>query len=193
MKHGPRPGGRFLGVLAAPLVLAGVLAPAGPAAASASGCQTWASTQPPGPGTSNNEFLGAAVLSSCDAWAVGFDLSAGLDQALVEHWNGSSWTVVPSPSPGSSASLTSVRALSANDIWAAGSFSESAAEHTLIEHWNGSSWSVVPSPSPGSAANELNAVRGVSASDVWAVGDTSDGTGNRPLILHWNGRCGSRQ
>ena len=106
--------------LAAPLLLAGGLTAAGPAASAAS-CQNWTGVPPPSPGTAGNVLDGVAMVSACDAWAVGF--SDGAAQTLAEHWNGSSWAVVPSPNPGSTFNtLTSVRAVSATDIWAVGSF-----------------------------------------------------------------------
>src|SRR5262249_53922814 len=35
-----------------------------------------------------------------DIWAVGFTATSNfVDQTLIEQWNGSNWSVVPSPSP----------------------------------------------------------------------------------------------
>jgi hypothetical protein len=104
-------------------------------------------------------------------------------QTLVEHWNGSSWKVVPSPNPGSASNiLTGIEANSASDIWAVGGFSNTTPPpfqevQTLVEHWNGSSWKVVPSPNPGSSVNQLGAIEAVSAGTLWAVGGFSNTTG----------------
>jgi hypothetical protein len=182
---------RLLGrTLAAPLMLAGALCGAWQATAHAADCQSWTFGQPPSPGTQDNELNGVAVLSACDAWAAGTTRnSGGTTQTLIEHWDGSSWTVVPSPSPGTTGNgLASVRALSPTDIWAVGVFSTSSVDKTLILHWNGTTWQQVPSPSPGAAFSELSAVTAVSASDAWAAGDYSNGPGtSQTLILHWNG------
>ena len=44
-----------------------------------------------------------AVVSSTDVWAVGFDPLPGgaafVKQTLIEHWNGTKWSIVPSPNP----------------------------------------------------------------------------------------------
>jgi hypothetical protein len=57
---------------------------------------------------------------------------------LVEHWDGTSWSVVSSPAPhGNNRKLLAIAAISASDIWAAGSAG--------IENWNGTSWSLVSS------------------------------------------------
>jgi hypothetical protein len=102
-------------------------------------------------------------LSACDAWAVGSDASGGVRQTLTEHWDGSAWSVVSSPDPGSpDNSLSSVRAVSARDIWAVGYYTTSsgAGSNTLILHGDGRHWTQVPSPSPGTFSR-LYGVRAV--------------------------------
>jgi hypothetical protein len=157
------------------------------AGASSTGCQSWVTEQPPSPGSRDSRLRGVAVLSSCDAWAVGSQIGSGASRTLIEHWDGAAWSVVASPNPGVGLNLLNgVRASSPASVWAVGRFGDSAGtDHALIEHWDGTTWSVVPSPSP--AGSELTAVRVVSARDVWAVGDTFNGTSSRTLILHWNG------
>ena len=44
-------------------------------------------------------IFGISADATNDAWAVG---SVGLLTTFVEHWDGQTWTVVPSPSPGAS-------------------------------------------------------------------------------------------
>src|SRR5262249_1573819 len=105
-------------------------------------------------------------------------------------WDGTSWTVVPTPDVGSNSSLLSVAATSASSAWAVGRAPSAAGRGiTLIEHWDGTSWSVVPSPSPGTGdADPLASVAATSASNAWAVGSTRDASGaTRPLIERWDG------
>ena len=103
-----------------------------------------------------------------DVWAVGsfINSSTNLLTLLAEHFNGTSWSVVPTPSlpSGTAGQLKSVVAVSSNNVWAVG-------DNTgpLIEHWNGTSWSIVSTPSVGEAGT-LNAVTATTDSDVWAVG-----------------------
>jgi hypothetical protein len=181
--------GRTFTAVGGLLVMAGVFPGTGPSVASAASCQAWTGAQPPSPGTLENALSSVAVLSPCDVWAVGLDLSGGAYQTLIEHWNGSSWAQVDSPDPGSGNNfLTSVRAVSASSIWAVGSASDGTSSKTLIEHWNGTAWIMVPSPSPGNSFNKLNGVRVVSANDAWAVGVYADGgTSRKTMVLHWNG------
>jgi hypothetical protein len=121
-----------------------------------------------------------------DVWAVG---STGT-RTLIEHWDGVSWKVVPSPSVGSGTnSLTAVHAINSNDIWAVGAYAGSNDYQTLTLHWNGTQWSVVPSPNINAEQNDLRGVSGVSSNDVWAVGLYRDAITDlyEPLALHWNG------
>ena len=90
---------------------------------------------------------------------------------LTEHWNGTAWSVVPSPNISSgNNNLFGVAAVSTTDVWAVGEFvAPSGVEQALIEQWNGTSWSVVSSPSAG-GSNVLSGVAIISANDIWAVG-----------------------
>src|SRR5207302_1833156 len=138
---------------------------------------------------SNAYLYAAGVVAPNDIWAVGeyFPVApSSWAHTLVEHWDGTSWTQVPSPSP-NIAWLYGIAAISANDIWAVGQL----VSQTLTQHWDGSSWSVVPSPNPGSTQNALKGVAVVSANDVWAVGEYSSAPccmgPNQTLVEHWDG------
>jgi hypothetical protein len=137
-----------------------------------------------------NRLQGVATVAANDAWAVGH--TCYTTKTLAEHWNGSSWSIVATPSFSTGAdgvqnSLDAVAAVSAGNVWAVGFHTASnGAFVTLVEHWNGTSWSVVSSPSPSTTANVLNAVSSTGAADVWAVGSQNAG-GTKPLIEHWNG------
>ncbi len=140
-------------------------------------------------GTNNNDLRGVATLSSTNVWAVGSVITGTppntVRDTLIEHWTGSAWTVVASPSPGSSANnLYAVSAVSTNDIWAVGNSDDGFNRPTLILHWDGTAWTQVPSPNV-STDNILYGVAAVAANDVWAVGYSSSPF--QTLILHWNG------
>jgi hypothetical protein len=125
---------------------------------------------------------GVAAISTSDIWAVGHsgDPSSIPLQTLTEHWDGTSWSIIPSPSPGTYNGnvLNAVSALSANDVWAVGWYQSGQTGQeggALTMHWDGTSWTVVPNPSRWT----LHGVTAISSNDVWAVGEQS--------ILHWNG------
>src|SRR6266480_2021658 len=136
-------------------------------------------------------FNGVAVVSSNDAWAVGTsrNQSGFSSHTLTEHWNGSQWSIIASPNPGSPFNnLRSVTAVSATNVWAVGQYDTSSGFHTLVEHWNGSQWKVVASPNPPSREGTLNGVDALTANNIWAVGFTTDMNGfSQTLAEHWNG------
>ena len=84
-----------------------------------------------------------------DIWAVGGgsdgDYSA---TGYILHWDGSSWTRVLGPAPGTYQRLWDVVAIASDDVWAVGDYFDAAAQgyFPLFLHWNGSSWTQVESP-----------------------------------------------
>jgi hypothetical protein len=163
---------------------------------------TWKIASSPniGTGTYGNQLDAVAVVSASDVWAVGFSPHPSgtplyIRRTLVEHWDGKTWSVIPSPNPAGATYvvLNGVAAISANDIWAVGHSGDpsSIPHQTLTEHWDGTGWSIIPSPSPGTYnGNVLYAVAAVSTNDVWAVGWAESGpTGQEggALTMHWDG------
>jgi hypothetical protein len=172
-------------------VLAAIFLSTGVAEAAALNCGAWSIVASPSPSSLNNFLAGVAVLSAGNVWAVGTEYnSSNVAQTLVEHWNGSRWSIVKSPSPDPNNNfLNGVAALSSNNLWAVGNDGGNGGKVlTLIEHWNGSKWSIVKSPNPSATESVLKSVAAVSASNVWAVGSTSNSSGiGQTLIEHWNG------
>ena len=108
-------------------------------------------------------------------------------KTFVEHWNGSSWSIVASPSPKDGGAFSAVTAFAPNDIWAVGTqFSQFNFGPSLIEHWNGQKWSIIPSPTAG-FASEFRSVSGSSPNSIWAVGDYIANGGYYDLAEYWNG------
>jgi hypothetical protein len=139
-----------------------------------------------------NHLYGVAAVATNDIWAVGGYGAASGDQTLVEHWDGNTWSVVPSPN-GSilTNELFSVAAASSGDVWAVGFFNVASGNgsQTLIEHWNGTSWNSVPSANCGTY-NSLSAVAVVGLNNVWAVGGCSGANGQtlgQAMAERWNG------
>ena len=117
---------------------------------------------------------------------LGGRVAGGSSNALVEHWDGTSWSIVSSPAFTSvSISNGAISAVSATDVWAIGFLATSSTTSENVSlHWNGTSWTVVPSPNPNPQGNNgLGAVAAVSSADVWAVGEQLQG----PFTEHWDG------
>ena len=109
----------------------------------------------------------------------------GDERTLIEHWDGSAWSLFPSPNPetapGDFDELVGVAGTDPDDLWAIGTVSNGPQSAFLLIHWNGTTWSVSRPPAIGIFIGE--AITVVSADDVWAVGDTADGT----ISAHFDG------
>ena len=93
----------------------------------------------------NSSLAGAAVIAPGDMWAAdSIGTGTGPSQTLAEHFDGASWTVVPTPPL--NASLAGAAGAAGNDVWAVGEQAQGSSVNTLIEHWDGTSWSVAPAP-----------------------------------------------
>jgi hypothetical protein len=76
------------------------------------------------PGTTGqylDQFLGIAAVSASDVWVVGEDEPSNTPQTLIQHWDGASWSLVPSPNSATGGYLAAVAALSSTNVWAVGS------------------------------------------------------------------------
>ena len=117
------------------------------------------------------------AISPSDVWAAGYTNDAGSTSSLgtlIEHWDGTSWSIVPAPSPGTAPRLTGVSGTSPASIWAVGYDTPAGGSgpQTLTLHWDGTSWTTVASPNPD-GPSQLEAVSSIpGSSTVWAAGLT---------------------
>jgi Bacterial Ig domain len=152
----------------------------------------------PSPNTSptqNNALTGVSCNLPAACVAVGaYYLSGDFSQTLIESWNGSAWSIVPSPntSPTQINLLRGVSCSSPSACTAFGFYEPSNnSDQTLIESWNGSAWSIVPSPNTSPTQNnELSGVSCSSPSFCTAVGYSDSGS-FQTLIESWNGSAWS--
>jgi hypothetical protein len=130
------------------------------------------------------------ALAQNNVWAVGLSTPVATQQSatqtLIEHFDGTSWSVVPSPNVGSgefqSNQLLGLTANSSDDIWAFGSFlsTDGLQTLTLVLHWDGTSWTIVSSPDPtkGKSLDDLLFAGVVpSPGNVWIFGAELEGSG----------------
>ena len=102
-----------------------------------------------------------------DAWAVG-DAPASPPvylQPLAMHWNGSSWSFVPTPALQQSAELRGVAAISSDRAWAVGTL---AFTHPLMLRWDGKAWHLATPPTGNGYLQAVTRVPGTE--ELWAVG-----------------------
>ncbi len=142
------------------------------------------------PGSQRDMLFGASASSSSDVWAVGTQQNSnGGFESLAYHWNGSSWSVMPTADPGTNDNLLyGVVAVSPDDAWAVGQqLNNAGPDQALVEHWDGQSWSAVTTPVEHAGTTMLNAVA-AEGQNVYAVGQVdSPAGGGRPLVEVYDG------
>jgi hypothetical protein len=105
---------------------------------------------------SDNQFNGVSCTAATFCEAVGSGPVNGTGQALIEQWNGSSWsnTSPTAPAGWSGSGLNGVSCPTSTFCQAVGTFNTGTSPNqttgSLIEGWSGSSWT--PESSPGSGA-----------------------------------------
>jgi len=166
---------------------------------------------PPVPGGYGGGFFDISCVSGTDCWAVGTALTGngggGPHGTLIENWNGTSWSIVPSPDPTGpgvvGAILQSVSCTSASNCFAVGYSTDDNGENLndVILQWNGTAWSIVPGAATGQTYDQLSTVTCLAADDCWAVGNAGPeqqnpnflpiypggAIGDQGLIEHWDG------
>ena len=154
-----------------------------------------------------NAYTGALYGVSCPAatacMAVGwyYVASGGALTAfsLAESWNGTSWSIRPTPNPQGSTHtvLRAVSCTSATACTAVGWYEKGGSGNNLplAESWNGTTWSLRSAPAPaGTTSSALDSVSCTSATACTAVGGGNvTSTSIQPLAEVWNGTAWSIQ
>jgi hypothetical protein len=144
-------------------------------------------------GADLSELIGVSCVAPSDCTAVGgaatFTATDVTSTALVEHWNGLSWTAVPNSAPGDEAELAAVSCVATDDCNAIGAVQSTLfTTRPMAEHWNGVEWTVAAVPEPPHAQQStLESLACHSEISCYAVGGYSTATAGRTLVDHWNG------
>lgn len=167
--------------------------------------KSWAIVKSANKASWPSRLTNIACVSARDCWAVG-RYDGNLLGTLVEHWNGTAWTIVPSPSrkpspqfstPGIN-DLQGISCVTTRFCIAVGSDSGYLynSQETLVEQWNGSEWALVKSVNANTGKySNLASVSCTSTKSCWAVGNWFAKIGSvtqHPFIEHWNGSAWSR-
>ena len=176
----------------------------------------WTSMTTPNVGTGSNQLFGIVALADNNVWAVGDSVApdTGIEypnRTLIEHWDGTSWTVVPSPNfdygdvPRDNV-LQGIVAVAANNLWAFGYIEANPSagswnELSLVQHWDGTSWSHVSSPNPNpsgdpSLLNDPLYAGFFTSGSLWLVGSEATNLADLPygpadgtlVLLHTTGQ-----
>ena len=139
------------------------------------------------------ESVSCPTTAFCMAVGNGFNGPSGDDTTFAEQWNGTFWSVVPTPNFGVTGDndLASVSCTGPALCAAVGSnfgHGPGSSDTGFVEMWGGSGWVLTLPPTPPGATNtHLNGVDCSSGAPCTAVGDWDDGT----LVETWNGSAWS--
>jgi hypothetical protein len=135
----------------------------------------------PSPTPANNWasiLTGVTCVSVSDCWTVGYQALnyPAYTVTLIEHYDGTSWTIVSSPNPGSLSNyLEAVKCVNASNCWAVGvSYTPngtSNGQQTMIEQYQGGIWVVAPGPLANAYLTDVACLSLLG--DCWAVGASS--------------------
>jgi hypothetical protein len=162
---------------------------------------SWGIVDSPNVGLDRNNYLDSVTCTSpSDCWVVGRHTTTGgtEGQTLILHWDGETWTIVPSSPADTSAvqsnALTGISCVSASECVAVGhSIITGGRYQGFAMHWDGTSWTVDAVPPREDAetfyvpSDLLYDVSCVAPSDCWAVGAHWSGLVYRTLAMHWDG------
>ncbi|MGN6793345.1 MAG: hypothetical protein ACTHJW_13265 [Streptosporangiaceae bacterium] len=159
----------------------------------------WRAVPCPSPGSpaepTRSSLAAVAIDAPDDAWAVG--QWSPIEHVppsypLIEHWNGTTWTVVPAPNSGGHVTalyLTAVAAISPTAAWAIGEGVADGDSVPVFMGWNGTRWRYLPSPFGDAPGGPLaGGLAAISARDIWLVGEGGGRASKYQTPLeHWNG------
>ena len=177
----------------------------------------WSTEQAQDPGTESNYFAAVDAVAPDDVWAVGAYASSKYSwSSMVQHYDGSSWSVLPVPYQKGYDQLVAVSAISEGDVWAAGETLDPLEGYLL--HWNGKRWSTEgvragqyfdlsassdtkvwttydghPSKWNGSSWTEkylsmgASSIAAIDQDDVWAAGYVGWSHSSRASFAHFDG------
>jgi hypothetical protein len=138
------------------------------------------------PFANDSSLAGVSCVNATSCFAVGNYDTDTLTDTLVEHWDGATWTIMPSPNPSNArfSELTGVTCLGGGVCFAVG-----AANLSLVERFDGTAWTIVADPNPkGASAVSFTDVSCVNRSWCIAVGDQLQTHVVQRVVEAWNGK-----
>ena len=152
---------------------------------------SWTASPLPAPRVPVNgewELSAVSAGSAGDVWATGFVSNADglVEHAIVEHFNGTRWSLTRAPDLGPSYPINTfntVLALSPSNVWAIGQSAtgnQTKPVVPLVEHFNGTRWTVQAAPSlSGNSILSFDGLVTTGSVTLWSVGSRNpNGTTN---------------
>jgi len=140
--------------------------------------------------TDDNELRSVSCVSMSWCLAVGTSYDGTANQALVERWDGTTWSILPSANSQLSGDtiLNSVSCVSVSWCVAVGYVDDGTTTGPLMELWDGSSLSIQREGGvPPGGFEQLNSVSCASVSWCVAVGSFTYGFYYQDAVFNWDG------
>ncbi len=121
-----------------------------------------------------------------------FETSSGTIQTLAEDWDGTEWTIQPTPNPEAAKEsyLAGVSCSASTACGAAGYYENgSGVWVTFAERWNGSEWALESTPNPeGAKESYLEGIACTLSTACLATGHYESSSGTSTMLAEiWNG------
>ena len=151
--------------------------------------------QVPTPGISGNDnyaYASVAAHHTRDLWMLGDTYNYGNSTSSTEtaYFDGSSWTLVPSPNIGLDTYISGAAAGGDDNTWAFGKSYDGTKYAPYAMQWNGSVWTSYPGISIGPDGSEFLGGSSVpGTANKWAVGSQFNQYGLPNKILIENLQC----
>lgn len=99
---------------------------------------SWSEIETPARRDPESLFTDASSAARGGLWAVGYEFNhvIGFETPIIEHWDGTAWTVADMQPQTQGTTLEGVTAPSAKLAWAVGT----KTSHAFVMHWNGTIW-----------------------------------------------------
>ena len=99
----------------------------------------WRAVDSPNRSDLDNLLMSVTATSPYDIWAVGGTSQNGPGQSLIEHWNGSRWTIIPHLDPGPRTTMHFLASVAHSpdrkSIWGIGFYGDGTKIATLAERY----------------------------------------------------------
>src|SRR5215469_2421320 len=171
--------------------------PVGPALAERWNGTRWSiqpAPNPSSPGGGTLNWVACPSRTACEAVGASVDTSGNPLATLAERWNGTRWSIQPTPNPAGvqGVRLEGVACTSPSACTAVGG---SFANASLAERWNGTKWAIQASPNPAGPIGDqmLWSVACSRPLHCMAVGKYASFAPQLTLAERWNGSSENAQ
>ncbi len=133
--------------------------------------------------SSGDQLSDVSYVSPSESWAVGnIGVAEKANQTLTERFNGSAWSVVPSPNDGTGNNALNSVSMIPGAGWAVGYAQVSGNYRPLALGWDGTQWSTASTGTfPGDAL--FTSVDTLADGSAWAAGFARTAAGTRQTLI----------